>query len=75
MNQIEERKIAYTIPEAAKLSGLSTAYLYKLSSMGKLPVSKMGSRVVILQDELVKFLRVNIRNNASGNRGINKSSI
>ena len=49
-------KMAYTIREAAEITGLSPAYLYKLSALGKLPVCKAGSRVVILRSELEAWL-------------------
>jgi excisionase family DNA binding protein len=62
MEQNKEKKIAYSIPEAARLTGLSIPYLYALSAKGKLPVSKVGSRCLIMADELEKFLRVHIRN-------------
>jgi len=57
-------KMAYTIREAAEITGLSTAYLYKLSALGKLPVCKVGSRVVILGSELDAWLKSKIRYNA-----------
>lgn len=54
-------KLAYTIPEIAKLTGLSVSYLYRLSSEGELPVSKIGSRVLILHDELERWLKSQVR--------------
>jgi len=57
----EEKKIALTIREAAQLSGLSVPYLYALSARGELPVSKIGSRVLILRSELETWLRSKIR--------------
>jgi len=54
-------KIALTIQEAAQLSGLSSAYLYALSARGELPVSKVGTRVLILRSELETWLRSKIR--------------
>ncbi|GJM15559.1 MAG: hypothetical protein DHS20C13_08860 [Thermodesulfobacteriota bacterium] len=61
MNQNKGKKIAYTISEAAQATGLSKAYLYKLSSQSKLPISKVGSRVIILESELLKYLQSKIR--------------
>jgi len=54
-------KIALTIHEAAQLSGLSVPYLYSLSARGELPVSKVGTRVLILRSELESWLRSKIR--------------
>lgn len=56
-----EIKLTYSIREAAKVSGLSVAYLYKLSAEGKLPVCKIGSRVLVLRSELDNFLRAHMR--------------
>ena len=54
-------KITLSIQEAAKLSGLSISYLYKLSSTGELPVCKVGTRVLILRSELEQWLHKKIR--------------
>lgn len=61
-------KISYSLPEASRLTGLSLPYLYKLSASGKLPVSKIGARTVILRSELEDFLRAKIRGNTSNTR-------
>ena len=58
----EIEKIAISIKEAARLSGLSVSYLYRLSAEGKLPVSKVGSRCVIVVDDFKAWLRGHIRN-------------
>jgi hypothetical protein len=62
MNEHREEKIAYSIPEAAKASGLSASYLYRLSAEGKLPVCKVGARCVILIDDWKLWLRDHLRN-------------
>lgn len=54
-------KLAYTIPEIAKLTGLSVSYLYRLSSEGKLPVCKIGTRCLIISDDLNNWLEKNKR--------------
>jgi excisionase family DNA binding protein len=54
-------KISLTIQEASRISGLSVPYLYALSARGELPVSKVGTRVLILRDELEIWLRSKIR--------------
>ena len=58
----EPDKIAYTIPEAARASGLSISYLYRLSAEGRLPVAKIGSRCVIPVDVFKDWLREHLRN-------------
>ena len=77
MHELEQKgKLAYTIPEIAKLTGLSVSYLYRLSSEGKLPVCKIGTRCLIISDDLNNWLREHSRANAiinqKRNRGGNK---
>lgn len=57
----ENLKLAYSIPEIAKLTGLSVSYLYRLSSEGKLPVCKIGTRCVITSEDLHDWLEKNKR--------------
>ena len=57
----ENVKLAYTIPEIAKLTSLSVSYLYRLSSEGKLPVCKIGTRCLITSDDLHNWLEKNKR--------------
>ena len=57
----ENVKLAYTIPEIAKLTSLSVSYLYRLSSEGKLPVCKIGTRCLITSDDLHNWLKKNKR--------------
>lgn len=57
-------KLAYNIPEIAKLTGLSVSYLYRLSSEGRLPVCKIGSRCLITSEDLNKWLREHSKANA-----------
>lgn len=59
----EKEKLAYTIPEIAKLTGLSVSYLYRLSSEGKLPVCKIGTRCLITPEDLHNWLRKHSRSN------------
>ena len=77
MHELEEKgKLAYTIPETAKLTGLSVSYLYRLSSEGKLPVCKIGTRCLITPEDLKNWLgehsRANAIINQQGNRGGNQ---
>ena len=62
MHELEQKgKLAYTIPEIAKLTSLSVSYLYRLSSEGKLPVCKIGTRCLITSDDLHNWLEKNKR--------------
>ena len=60
----KKEKLAYSIQEISKLIGLSTSYLYRLSSEGKLPVCKIGTRCLITLEDLNKWLREHSRANA-----------
>ena len=69
MNERQENgKLAYTIPEIAKLTGLSVSYLYRLSSEGKLPVCKVGTRCLITSEDLKNWLQEHSRANAITNQ-------
>ena len=59
--KVRDDRLSYSLPEASRLTGLSLAYLYKLSCAGKLPVSKVGGRVLILRSELEAWLKSKIR--------------
>ncbi|MCH7535982.1 MAG: helix-turn-helix domain-containing protein [Bacteroidetes bacterium] len=61
MSNPDIKKMALTIPEAAKLSGLSVSYLYRLSAEGRLPVAKIGARCVLPYDVYQKWLNDHIR--------------
>lgn len=52
-----EAKIAYTIAEATRASGLSRSMLYVAIGRGVLRARKCGARTVILHSDLRKFLR------------------
>lgn len=57
MNEYKlHEKLAYTIPEVARLTGLSVSYLYRLSAEGKLPVCKIGTRCLVLESEFKHWL-------------------
>lgn len=66
MNNDREEKIALSIPEAAKASGLSTSYLYKLSAEGKLPILKVGTQCLVPVDSFKEWLLEHVRK--GGNR-------
>jgi len=49
-------KLAYTLSEAAKVTGFSTTSLYRFSNDGKLTLKRVGSRVFVTRTELLRFL-------------------
>lgn len=50
-------KIALTIPEAVKFSGIGRSTLYKLFNSGKLTPRKSGKRTLVIADELEAYVR------------------
>lgn len=54
-----ERKIALSIEEAADYTGIGRNTLRKLVELKKLPVLKVGRKVLIKTDILEKFMEVN----------------
>lgn len=49
-------KLAYTIDETVKLSGIGRSYIFKAMREGKLPARKSGRRNIILYADLKKYL-------------------
>lgn len=54
-----EMKIALSIEEAADYTGIGRNTLRNLVEWGKLPVMKVGRKVLIKSDILEKFMEVN----------------
>lgn len=54
-----EMKIALSIEEAADYTGIGRNTLRNLVEWGKLPVLKVGRKVLIKNDILEKFMEVN----------------
>lgn len=54
-----ERKIALSIEDAANYTGIGRNTLRKLVEWEKLPVLKVGRKVLIKTDMLEKFMEVN----------------
>ena len=52
--QIE--KLAYSIQEISKLSGLGRTFLYEEIKAGRLIVSKAGRRSIVLRDDAANWL-------------------
>ncbi len=50
-------KVAFTIKEAARASGISRSLLYVAIGRGALRARKFGARTVILDSDLRQFLR------------------
>lgn len=50
-------RLAYSIAEACKATGLSSVYLHKLFNDGSLTRRKVGKRTFVLATELDAFLR------------------
>lgn len=50
-------RIALTISEAAKATGISRSHVYKLLSEGALTRRKIGKRTLILREDLEAFMR------------------
>jgi excisionase family DNA binding protein len=56
-SSISHHKIAFTIKEAARASGLSRSMLYVAIGDGALRARKCGARTLILDTDLRRFLR------------------
>ena len=54
-----ETKIAMTIEEASEYTGIGRNTMRNLVEWGKLPVLKVGRKVLIKSDILKKFMKVN----------------
>ena len=54
-----ETKIAMTIEEASEYTGIGRNTMRNLVEWGKLPVLKVGRKVLIKNDILEKFMEVN----------------
>ncbi len=54
-----EAKIAMTIDEASEYTGIGRNTMRNLVEWGKLPVLKVGRKVLIKSDILEKFMEVN----------------
>lgn len=47
-----DQALAYTIPDASRVSGIGRTSIYKLASEGKLELRKIGSRSLITASSL-----------------------
>jgi excisionase family DNA binding protein len=51
-----EKRLCITVPEAAKMLGLSRNFAYELVKRGQLPVIRLGKRLLIPRVALEKML-------------------
>ena len=49
-------RMAYSVPEAAKVCGLSDATMYRAARSGKIQFKKIGNRTFVTREELSRFL-------------------
>jgi excisionase family DNA binding protein len=56
MSSANVRPLAYSVPEAAEVAGVSRAHLYRAMQVGDLASVETGSRRVVLYDDLVAWL-------------------
>jgi excisionase family DNA binding protein len=75
-NKKIDPRLCITVPEAAKLLGVSRNYGYDLAKRGKIPVLKFGSRVLVPKVPFEKMLNdCSIAKDGSNERShIQKSS-
>lgn len=55
-NKIEENRLCMSVPEAAKMLGISRNYAYELVRTKRLPVLKLGKRLLIPRVQLERML-------------------
>jgi excisionase family DNA binding protein len=51
-----QEKIAWSLAEISECTGLSIAYLRNEARRGSLPVKRFGRRVLVLRDDLQRYL-------------------
>ena len=54
-----DNKIAFTIEEASEYTGIGRNTMRQLVEWGKLPVIKVGRKVLVKRDMLEKFITMN----------------
>lgn len=56
-DQSSQKKLTYTVPEAAELLNVSPAFVYRMISQNQLPaVIRLGKRVLISSKKLEQFI-------------------
>ena len=56
MNMDIEKRLCLTVPEVAKLLGISRNYAYELARRGEIPVIRFGKRLLVPKIGLEKKL-------------------
>jgi excisionase family DNA binding protein len=66
---ISQDKLAFRIDEAVKATGLGRTFLYERIASGDLPSIKVGTRRLILRQELMNFLLRSSETTSNGSLG------
>ena len=61
---INEKKLCYTVPEAAQLLGFSRNFGYELARTGQIPILRFGKRMLVPKAAFDKMLGVSQENEA-----------
>lgn len=56
-----DQPIAYRIPDAVRVSGLSRSTIYELAAAGRLKLSKVGGRTLVPRDQLEQLIADGMR--------------
>lgn len=54
--QCVQKKLTYTVPEAAQILNVSPAFVYRMVSQNQIPVIRLGKRVLISIKKLEQFI-------------------
>lgn len=49
-------RLAYSVPEAAEMIGVSRSRMYQLMAEGVIAARRLGGRTLVLHDDLVRYL-------------------
>ena len=55
-----DKRLCMTVPEAAEMLGISRNHAYELARQGKLPVIRLGKRLIIPRIGFEKWLEENL---------------
>ena len=61
---INEKKLCYTVPEAAQLLGFSRNFGYELARTGQIPILRFGNRMLVPKAAFDRMLGVSPENEA-----------
>ena len=54
---LNRQKLAYTIPELVRDSGIGRSKIYEQIACGHLKIRKLGKRTLVLQDDAIAWLQ------------------